>query len=388
MEKRMKISRLKKCKIPVFWGLLLLMLVSGVHRIYRSIPNTLYIDENEDAAMRLVDRSPWITIDDTIPVSSGDTYTISCKLWNVIPLKTVTVSKVEAGEVAVSGKHTGLYLEIDGILVIDTEEILSKTGETVAPSKGVLQKGDYIKTIDEQDLDNKKELVAYMKQSEGQTVSIGFVRDGEELSGEITPVCGADDSYKLGIWVRDNTQGIGTLTYIDADGSYGALGHGVSDGDTGAIVEIKSGDLYQSEILSIEKGRFGSPGELQGVISYGDSCHIGTVEVNTECGIFGKIDENCVENLCSGWYPVAYKQELHKGEASVMCSLGEETKEYQIQIEEIYWCPSEKNKCFSIHVTDPELLEKTGGIVQGLSGSPIIQDGKLVGAVTHVCVNL
>lgn len=387
MKKQIDKNRYKKLRMVVFWGIMVCILFSGIRRIYRSIPNTLYIDENEADALRLIDRTPWITTEDAVAAATGDSYTISCKLWNIIPLKTVTVSRAEAGEVAVSGKHTGIYLEMDGILVIGTEKIIAASGEEIAPAEGILEKGDYIKSIDGQALEGKNELVFYMKASGGEPVSITFIRKGQEQNAEITPVCGADESYKLGIWVRDNAQGIGTLTYITSEGAYGALGHGVSDGDTGENIGIRSGDLYASEIIAIEKGRFGKPGELQGVIKYGDSTHLGSITANTSCGIFGKIDKNRFDNLASDWYPVAFKQELHQGDAAIICTLDEETREYDAEIEEIYWCPSEVNKCFSIHVTDEELLEATGGIVQGLSGSPIIQDGKLVGAVTHVLVN-
>lgn len=387
MNEQIDKNRCRRMRIMVLWGVMALILFSGIHRIYRSIPNTLYVDENEADALRLIDRTPWVTTEDAVAATSGDSYTISCKLWNIIPLKTVTISKVETGEVAVSGKHAGIYLEMDGILVIDTEKIVTASGEEIAPAEGILEKGDYIKSVDGQVLEGKKELVSYMKESNGEPVTITFIRKGQEESAEITPVCGTDEAYKLGIWVRDNAQGIGTLTYITSEGAYGALGHGVSDGDTGENIGIRSGDLYTSEIIAIEKGRFGKPGELQGVINYGDSTHLGSITANTSSGIFGNIDENQLDNLVCDWYPVAFKQELHQGNAAILCTIGEETKEYTAEIEEIYWCPSEINKCFSIHVTDGELLEATGGIVQGLSGSPILQDGKIVGAVTHVLVN-
>lgn len=387
MKKHIDKNKYKKLKIPAFWGMLVLMIAGGIYKIEKSIPDTLYIDENETAAYRLIHQEPWITTEESIAVSAGDSYTVTCKLWDMIPLKTVTISQVEAGEVAVSGKHVGIYLEMDGILVIDTESLVTSTGDSISPAEDRLEKGDYIKTIDGQSLKDKKELVAYMKESKGEAVTIGFMRDGQMKETDITPVCIPDGTYKLGIWVRDNAQGIGTLTYVTSDGEYGALGHGVSDGDTGETIGIKSGDLYNSEIISIQKGTFGTPGELQGVINYGESEHLGTIEENTSCGIYGYIDNDRLDDVQTDWYQVAFKQEMHTGEATILCTTGEETKEYEIEIEEIYWSPSEINKCFSIHVTDEELLETTGGIVQGLSGSPVIQDRKLVGAVTHVLVN-
>lgn len=380
-------KKIRRFKTPLLWIFMLLLITGGIYKIQKSIPDTLYIDENEEIAYKLIHQEPWVTSSETIEVSTGDSYTVTCKLWNLFPLKTVTVSQVDAGEVAISGKHAGIYLETEGILVVGTESIITASGESIAPAENVLKKGDYIKAIDGQELKDKDTLVSYMKSSEGAAVNLDIVRDGQEEQVMIQPVYDQEDSYKLGIWVKDNTQGIGTITYITADGSYGALGHGVSDGDTGKLIGISSGELYTSEILSIQKGDFGTPGELRGVINYGSSEHLGTIEANTTCGIFGNIDKNRLEEVQTEWYQVAFKQEMQTGPATVVCSTGTGTAEYEIEIEDIYWSPNEINKCFSIHVTDDELLEETGGIVQGLSGSPIIQNDMLVGAVTHVLVN-
>lgn len=380
-------KKIKIIKLPMLWISMLLLMTGGIYKIYKSIPDTLYIDENEDMAYALIHQEPWVTSSETIAVSAGDSYTVTCKLWNMIPLKTVTVSKVEADEVAVSGKHAGIYLETAGVLVVGTESITSASGESIAPAENILKKGDYIRAIDGQELSDKSTLVTYMKESEGEAVNLDIVRDGQEEQVLIQPVYDQEETYKLGIWVKDSAQGIGTITYVASDGSFGALGHGVSDGDTGEIIGIESGELYTSNILSVQKGTLGTPGELQGVINYGSSEHLGTIETNTACGVFGYIDTDRFDDVRTDWYPVAFKQEMQVGEASILCSTGDETKEYEIEIEDIFWSPNEINKCFAIHVTDEVLLGETGGIVQGLSGSPVIQNGKLVGAVTHVLVN-
>ena len=387
MNKHIDKNKSKLWKWIVFWCVLILLFLNGITEIKRNIPDTLYIEDRIGSAYELIHQEPWITSSKVIAVSTGDSYTITCKLWNIFPLKTVTVSKADVVEVAASGKHAGIYLETEGILVIDTESITALTGESVAPSEHVLYPGDYIKTINERELTSKEDLVSYMKSASGENVTLGIVREGQEEFIEVTPVLASDNSYKLGIWIKDDAQGIGTITYVTKEGGFGALGHGISDGDTGAIISSSTGDLYCSEILSIKKGDYGTPGELQGVIKYGVPEHLGKISENTDCGIFGYIDENRVDDMQIAWYPVAFKQEITQGPAFIISTVMNETKEYEIEIEDIFWSPQTVNKCFAIRVTDQDLLAETGGIVQGLSGSPIIQNGKLVGAVTHVLVN-
>ncbi len=198
---------------------------------------------------------------------------------------------------------------------------------------------------------------------------------------------GEDQEYKLGIWVRDNTQGIGTLTYVEEDGSYGALGHGISDTDTGELLDIAGGELYQAQIVVCPlKGTKGNPGELSGYIDYDDSKRIGTIDSNTQKGIFGSVGDGCMYKLPLTSMEVGYKQEVETGEAQILAELEGEVKAYQVNITDIYRDQADTNKAFAIQVTDPELLAATGGIVQGMSGSPIVQNGKLIGAVTHVFV--
>jgi stage IV sporulation protein B len=200
----------------------------------------------------------------------------------------------------------------------------------------------------------------------------------------LNPVKCSEEDYKLGIWVRDDTQGIGTLTYVREDKTFGALGHGISDADTGGLLQIKDGQLYETEILGIHKGSQGSPGELSGLIRYEDDNILGEILSNTELGIFGKLDK--AEELQLKTMEVAYKQELELGEATILCQVDGEVEEYEIEITKIDKSHSDTNKGFVLKVTDERLLEKTGGIVQGMSGSPVIQNGKFVGAVTHVFV--
>ena len=202
----------------------------------------------------------------------------------------------------------------------------------------------------------------------------------------VDPVVAEDGTSKLGIWVRSDTQGIGTMTYLDMNGQFGALGHGISDSDTGEVVQICDGDLYETEILGIEKGSIGKPGVMSGVIYYGPGSVLGSIDANTEEGIFGTVNEKFQKQLEGEAIEIGYRQDVKKGPAVIRSGVSGEIKDYQIEIEKVDYSTSHNNKSLVLKVVDEELLELTGGIVQGMSGSPIIQDGKLVGAVTHVFI--
>ena len=176
------------------------------------------------------------------------------------------------------------------------------------------------------------------------------------------------------------------MTYLDLNGNFGALGHGISDSDTGEVVEISQGNLYDTEIIGIEKGTIGNPGVMSGVIYYGPGSLLGEVRVNTESGIFGTVNDRFVKNVTQEPVDIGYRQDVTKGLAYLRIGVSGEIKDYEIEILKVDYSSNHTNKSLVIQVTDPELLELTGGIVQGMSGSPIIQNGKLIGTVTHVFV--
>ena len=217
-------------------------------------------------------------------------------------------------------------------------------------------------------------------------LTLNVRRDGEEMKVEMTPVQTADGDYKLGLWIRDDTQGIGTMTYLCTNGDFGALGHGISDSDTGLLVQSSGGDVYDTEIMGIDKGTFGKPGVMSGVIYYGSQSRLGSIEANTNEGIFGVVNDKLRNRIKSDAVPVGYRQDVKKGAAYIRSSVSGEVKDYRIEIQKVDYSTARKSKDMIIKVTDPELLALTGGIVQGMSGSPIIQDGKLIGAVTHVFI--
>ena len=299
------------------------------------------------------------------------------------------VSTGSAGEntVLVGGMPVGIYMETDGILVLDTQEIEGEDGEKYEPARHLVHAGDYIVGINERAVECKKDLTEELADLKQEEVVLKLRRGTEELEVKMDAVKCAGSDHKLGIWIRDNVQGLGTITFLTGNSKFGALGHGIHDADTSVLMDIGGGSLYKTSIRSILKGENGMPGSMEGMIVYNRYNRLGTVEKNTEMGIYGTIEE--IDALFEEQIPVqvAEKEEIHTGDAAIRCCLGEEVREYGIQITEVDPNAKEENKGIVLEVTDPELLDETGGIIQGMSGSPILQDGKLIGAVTHVFVN-
>ena len=361
-----------------------LMTVFGVYYLKKIIPDTIYIRQGQETEVSQMMDYPFITYSESIDVSKNGSYQIPCYFLNMIYLKDVQVKTEEEKWVDVCGMPIGLYMETQGVLVVDTGEITGKDGVRAEPAEHIAKAGDYILEVNGNPISGKKELIKNIEASHGETMELLVNRNGEKIPLSISPVLDQNDEYKLGLWIRDNTQGIGTMTYVDENGKFGALGHGISDADTGELLNISEGELYEAEIVSIKKGTKGMPGELSGYIDYDPDKKIGIIEKNTELGISGEVFD--MERLPHEKVMVGYQQEVKEGKSKLLTNLNEEVKAYDIEITEIYRNKSKTNKAFEIQVTDPRLLEETGGIVQGMSGSPILQNGKLIGAVTHVFV--
>lgn len=320
-------------------------------------------------------------------VTEKNRYQISCSLFGKIPLKTVSVSVQSREAVYVGGSPIGIYLETDGVLVVDTGEIKQTDGQSSCPAENIVKAGDYIQAVNGEQVTTKEELIACISKCQGDDVILDVKRADEYLNLRIQPVMDEDGDYRAGIWVRNDTQGIGTLTYIDQEGRFGALGHGISDVDTGELLDVSGGTLYDADVISIVKGKQGTPGEVAGVIHYNEGYKIGEITDNDINGIYGKVSSPDSLTKTMELYEAAYKQEVEPGKASILCSVDGTLQEYQVEIREIRINGSDINKGMVLEVTDPALLELTGGIVQGMSGSPILQNGRIVGAVTHVFVN-
>ena len=318
--------------------------------------------------------------------ASEGSYQVGMKLFGIIRMKDIQVDVVDGMYAVPCGTPVGIYLKSKGIMVIGTGEIVNDAGNVVEPAFGILKSGDYIEKVNGQEMNDKNDLISAVNACNGNAVQLEVRRGGGIMKIDLNPVHAEDGTYKLGAWVRDDTQGIGTVTYVDLNGSFGALGHGISDSDTGMLVDIEDGELYETQILGIEKGASGKPGVMSGVIYYGKGTKLGEVAANTDEGIFGTVNEKFKEAIQSQAIPVGFRQDVHKGQAFIRSDVSGEVKDYEIEIQKVDYSSLQKNKGMVIQVTDEELLQLTGGIVQGMSGSPIIQDGKLIGAVTHVFI--
>lgn len=304
-------------------------------------------------------------------------------LYGIIPIKDVTVSNAEEPMLIPSGEPFGLKILTDGVMVTDFGSVEGETGPHSPAKEAGIKEGDVIVFANGIKISSGNQLTRAV-QLDGAETKLRVIREGQELDIALTPEKSISDGlYKLGIWTRDSVAGIGTLTYYDPkNGSYGGLGHSVCDADTGGLLPLSYGETVPVCINSVVKGVNGSPGELCG--SFMSSSANGSILFNTECGVFGE----CGAIPEREAVPMAFKQEIEIGEAEIYTTIkGMTPKSYKIMIEKVNYNSSSLAKNMVIRITDDELLSETGGIVQGMSGSPIIQNGKLVGAVTHVFVN-
>lgn len=359
---------------------------AGYRYINRKVPDEIKVEKGRNEDIQSLLKIPFLSFDDALTVSGEGSYMLRCSILGLLPFKEIKVTPADTTNVLVSGSTVGIYMETNGVLIIDTGEILSENGVPQDPARNIVKPGDYIVAFNQQEVSTKKELIRDLEELDGGEVTLQVNRNGEVIPVSLTPVRDSGGNYKLGIWVRDDTQGIGTLTYVDSMGNFGALGHGISDVDTGELLHIHTGELYRAEILGIQKGSSGNPGELSGLIRYSDRNIIGEIRQNSGNGIFGQFHLGDSSGIALREMPVGYKQELKTGPAQILSCVGDQVKEYQAEITRIDLNHEDTNKSFVIHVTDPELIRETGGIVQGMSGSPVIQNGKFMGAITHVFV--
>ena len=270
-------------------------------------------------------------------------------------------------------------------MIIGTGGIDTGTGDKISPAKNKVNEGEYIVKFNNISVSNKAQL-SYLINENGNKEVLLTVRNETGIRAvKIKPERSSDGEYMLGIWVRDDSQGIGTITYVTDDGKYRALGHGISDIDTGKLLSSHNGTIYNANIWGVKKGEKGKPGGLCGTILYNENNVLGNIEDNRFCGLSGTINSDIVSKYNLKKMEVAFHDEIEKGDAKIQFITNGNVEYYDIEIEEINVNNKEKNMV--IKVTDQELLKKTNGIVQGMSGSPIIQNGHIIGAVTHVFVN-
>ncbi|MBR3770172.1 MAG: SpoIVB peptidase [Lachnospiraceae bacterium] len=344
------------------------------------VPVTVSVKEEETETFLVEGRAK-------VAENIDPSYYVTCKLFGVLPVKEIAVSVVEGEAVFVGGMPIGIYAKTKGILVIGMGEVIDSSGAKKSPAKNMIKVGDYIVSVNGEPVEEKEDLVKLVNENGEATEVIGLFRDDEFIEVGVDAVLSEQERYMLGVWVRDDMAGIGTLTFYRSDQSFGALGHPINDGDTGEMLLMEEGKLYETDIIGIKRGESGTPGELSGVISYGKDSYLGEIDTNSEIGIYGTLDGNLKKLEVGSYCEIGYKQEIEMGPAVILSAVSGELKEYDVVIEGVNFGSTESNKGILLHVTDKELLKLTGGIVQGMSGSPILQNGRIVGAVTHVLVN-
>lgn len=351
------------------------------------IPEHIILLENEPYKIK-----KFIGVDNIETIStvndSGNMVNMEVTVFGT-KVKDVTVETIENTEVVPIGKIIGMKLYTNGVLIVGMSEIENMENELVSPYQNCdIKQGDTILKVNDTEVENIDNLKDVVNDSNGENVMLTLLRDGLVVTSNITPVQTEKDEYKLGLWVKDAATGVGTLTYYEKNtGSFAALGHGIVDGDTDKLIDIESGQIVTSDVVSITKAKINNPGEIRGTII--NQKTIGNVEKNTQFGIYGILDNLTALNInTENSIPVALRNEIEVGDAKILCSLdGKSTKEYSIKIEKIYANNNYNNKNMLIRVTDEDLIQTTGGIIRGLSGSPIIQKGKFVGAITNVLVS-
>lgn len=284
-----------------------------------------------------------------------------------------------------SGEAVGIYLKTDGVMVVDVCSFKNIDGKTCCPSEDILQAGDYIVSANGEEIGRRSDLLDVVARCEGKSVTLDYVREGVNATCEVTPEQNESGNYLLGAWIKDDVSGIGTITFVDGV-NFMALGHSVSDSDTGLIMRCSTGGIYTTNITHISRSHSSEPGKLQGSIAYRQDL-IGIIDGNSNSGIFGHLDMS----YCNGKYAsaekmyIAHGDDVHEGTAYIYSRMSGELHRYEVEIEHVDHKTQDKNMEFC--VVDEELLQLTGGVVQGMSGSPIIQDGRIIGAVTHVFVD-
>ena len=314
---------------------------------------------------------------------------IDINIFGIVKVKEVSVSVIPKTTVIPCGSSIGIKLRTDGVLVIGKSSVEGYDNKLYKPYEGSdIKEGDLIIEINNNKIVTVQDLTDMINKSEGKDISIKYNRDDSIYTTSIEPIKASDDKYKIGLWVREGNAGVGTLTFYHPESkTFAALGHGILDVDTEKLLKISTGDLLKSNVIYISKGKRGEPGELKGTIT--GQPIIGTINKNSTFGVYGTLTDTSAINLNrENEIEVALRNEIREGSAKIWCSVDDSgIKEYNVEIKKIFKNSDETNKNMIIKVTDDELIDKTGGIIQGMSGSPIVQNGKFIGAVTHVMIN-
>ncbi len=384
--KRAKVSPLQKLLRVAACGVIytLIAALAGIGWVYQSLPDVIYVEQGEEVKIA---RLPFISVQTVSgAAAAGSTaevgsYNTTLAIYGVIPVKTVRTVVTERPVVTVCGTPFGIKMLSEGALVVGFTDINTTSGYANPAKEAGLQIGDLLISMNGTLTQTNEDVAAAITSSEGEGILVVYVRDEQQYSTTLTPVQNEGGVYMAGLWARDSSAGVGTMTFVDeATGVFAGLGHSISDSDTGTSVSLRSGEIMDCDIIGYEAGSAGSPGELQG--QFVGTGAIGSIVINSDVGIYGTT-RTAFEGQAM---EIGFSQEIELGAAELWTTInGDECVAYSIEIEKISYTETTRN--LVIHVTDEILLAETGGIVQGMSGSPIIQNGKIIGAVTHVFVN-
>lgn len=355
-----------------------------------TLPDTFTVTSGEE--LQLSSQYDYITCENrwdenclTVYGSENSSYTAQLRLMGLVKIKDVTIRVADEQDVAICGVPFGIKMTTDGVMVVGTGSVQTENGP-VSPAKAAgIREGDLLLSVNGQTTLSNSIIAQLVQQSNGSPISISYQREEEKHQTVLTPALSVSDGrWHIGLWVRDSSAGIGTLTFCDpTSGAFGGLGHAICDVDTGQLMPLSQGEVVHASITGLLPGMPGEPGELQGAFCGSEVW--GVVERNCPSGIFGE--------FCSDWsdFPListAHSQEVKEGPAKMLCTIsGTEPRYYDVEIERIHSYDDQSGRNLILHITDEELLCQTGGILQGMSGSPLVQNGKLIGAVTHVFVN-
>ena len=323
-------------------------------------------------------------------VGGASNIKLKVKLFNFLTLKTLNVN-LEDIDLYVGGDIVGFSLNSDGVVIISSSKVQGIDGVVDTLKDSNIKKGDVIKKIESENIKSVADIcrVVNSDKNKDKDLNVELLRKGETVTTTIKSAYDTNSRlYKLGLWVKDDASGIGTLTYIKKDDMrFGALGHAICDNDTKTVFDIESGEMYKCTVIGLKKGTKGKAGEIKGLFMQGNS-NLGLVDKNCDCGVFGKVNSNSDILKDKQVLKAGGRMFAKPGKAYIRSSIdGKSAKDYEIEIVKTNYQSSKNEKSMVIKVTDKELLQKTGGIIQGMSGSPIIQNGRIIGAVTHVFIN-
>ncbi len=370
---------------------ILIAAVLGIIIYYNTVlPNNYYITSGSELKLsEIIETIPCtgIPVKNAVAVEAGKSSVkkAELKLLGIIPIKIVNIQEVDEPMLIPCGNPFGIKLLTDGVIAVEVSGFETASGFRSPAADAGIKTGDIIKTVNGKKVMSNEDIEKIISESGGKSLSFNLMRDDKNLILNVEPqLCSADGSYRAGLWVRDSSAGIGTVTFYDPEtGVFAGLGHPVCDVDTGSILPLSEGEVVDVSVNGVKRGAAGAPGELMG--SFSSLAAIGSLELNCADGLYGVMSSFSSQNEA---VPLGMRQEIETGEAYIYTTVsGTQPKMYKIVIEKIDLHDTKGSKNMIIRVTDKELLEKSGGIVQGMSGSPIIQNGKLVGAVTHVFVN-